>query len=150
VDDVGGGLVAQPLKDTEDKGAVSAHVVAAGESELSLLLHGLALFGIEREPAFEEVDGALEGIVFDDAAAVGFDLRGDVDLVGDKDGATAGEGLGNCDAEVLLASLTAKAPHLASPLSMPGQWTRWERPAWSTMGCRSFRMPVASGPAMMR
>ena len=67
-----------------------------------LVGHGLAGERIELEPAGEEGDGAGEGVVVDEARAIGGDLGGDVHGVGDEHGDGGGEGFHYRNAEVFL------------------------------------------------
>ena len=92
--------------------------------------HGGALDWGEFQPAAEKAFSAFQSVIVDQASAIGLDVRPDVDLIADEDGAAGREGFRNYDAEVLLVRGEHKsvrsrsAPHLRSPVSMPGQWTR--------------------------
>ncbi len=70
VNDGRGRLRPKPFKDSKDEGAVPPHIVTPGKGDLGLLLHRQPLFEIKRQPTFQKMDSAFQGIVFHDAAAI--------------------------------------------------------------------------------
>lgn len=85
-----------------DGGGGAFHGVAHRKAGMGPGGHGGALDWGEFQPAAEKAFSAFQSVIVDQASAIGLDVRPDVDLIANEDGAAGREGFRNYDAEVLL------------------------------------------------